>query len=85
MVFLRNSVYAVGGVMGVFIASSWLLSASKWPMIGVRGNSEGSGENGLLEEPMTKPWPLVMSGDGRAGMLELSIFAIVIAPMGCCL
>ena len=56
--------------MGVFMASSRLLSPSKWPMMGVRGSSDGSGEKGLLEGPTTKPWPLVMSGVGLAGILE---------------
>jgi hypothetical protein len=61
-VFLRNSVYAAGGVMGVLRVSSWLLRLSKCPFIGVRGISEGRGENGALEGGMEE-W-LVVSGAG---------------------
>jgi hypothetical protein len=70
-VALRNSVYAVGGVIGVFIASSWFLMASKWPPMGVRGSSEGSGEKGDFAAPAMMPWPLVISGLGRAGILSV--------------
>jgi len=48
-VFLRNSVYAAGGVIGVFKLSSCDFRPSKWPFRGVRGISEGSGEKGALE------------------------------------
>lgn len=48
-VFLKKSVYAAGGVIGVFRHSSWLFKESKWPTMGVRGSSEGRGENGPLE------------------------------------
>jgi hypothetical protein len=74
MVFLRNSVYAVGGVIGVFMTSSRLLRASNCPMTGVRGSSDGNGEKGLLfPDPRTKPWPFVMRGDGRAGMVVVVV------------
>jgi hypothetical protein len=77
MVALRNSVYAVGGVIGVFIASSWLLRASKRPSIGVRGSSDGSGEKGEkgdFEAPPMRPWPLVMRGLRCAGILLIFFF-----------
>jgi hypothetical protein len=67
IVCLRNSVYAVGGVMGVFIASSWVLRVSKCVLIGVRGSSDGSGEKGVFRLEATRAWPLVLSGVSRAG------------------
>lgn len=68
-VALRKSVYAVGGVMGVLRTSSCIFSASKRPSIGVLGSSEGSGEKGDFAELIWKPWPLVIKGLGRAGIV----------------
>lgn len=62
--------YAVGGVMGVLRASMSRLRASKRPSMGVRGSSEGSGEKGdFAALAMRKPWPLVIRGVGRGGMV----------------
>lgn len=69
MAAFRKSVYAVGGVIGVFSASSAFLRASNRPSMGVLGSSDGSGEKGdSFDEPGRMPWPFVMSGLGRAGM-----------------
>lgn len=47
----RNSVYASGGVIGVFISSSCLIMSRK-PSAGLLGNSDGSiAERGVLTTP----------------------------------
>lgn len=48
---LRNSVYAVGGVMGVLMSSSCLIMSRK-PGAGLLGNSEGraADRGGLMDE-----------------------------------
>jgi len=56
--------------MGVLMASSWLFRDAKCPFIGVRGSSEGSGENGLVFEENEGVCDVQMEIEtGRAGIL----------------
>lgn len=68
----RNSVYASGGVIGVFISSSCLIMSRK-PSAGLLGSSDGSiAERGFLRTPnwfapllRLVPWPVGVLSEGR--------------------
>ena len=74
---LRKSVYAVGGVMGVFTSSSCLIT-SRCPTAGLFGSSDGRvAETGVLSEGRLclgdrGDLGTLMVGVGRAGVVSVT-------------